>query len=96
MSQNFIYTIATAMEIANKILSDLTAQKAAQEKQPLTNNIEISYYNLRIKKAKTNVITLIDATTGDEKYIDKYTHINKVFTEIEEIETQFKTKYNMS
>ena len=96
MSQNFIYTIATAMGIATQILSDLTDEQEAQEKQPLTNNIEISYYNLRIKNAKTNVITLIDATTGDEKYIDKYTHINKVFTKIEEIETQFKTKYNMS
>ncbi len=34
--------------------------------------------------------------TEDNSYNDEYTHIQKVFTNIEEIETKFKEIYNIS
>ncbi len=77
-NRNFIFTTATAMRKADEILSKLTAQA----KQPLTHEIEILYFNCLISKAKQKVTILMHAV-ADSTYNDEYTHIKKVFTNIE-------------
>ena len=89
--RNFEFTTATATSKAGEILSTLTEQA----KQPLTHEIEISYFKCLISNAKKNVTILMHAV-ADRKYNDEYTHIKKVFTNIEEIETKFKKIYNIS
>jgi len=90
-NRKFIFTTATAMSKADEILSKLTEQA----KQPLTHEIEISYFKLLIRNAKEQVEILMLATKGST-YNDEYTHIQKVFTNIEEIETKLKEKNDMS
>ncbi len=92
--RNFEFTTATAKSKADEILLELTKQ-AKQAIKPLTHEIEISYFKCLISNAKKNVTILMHAV-ADRTYNDEYTHIKKVFTNIEEIETKFKAIYNMS